>query len=276
MMTQLRLGLIMARLRRSPPGAPRSRVARSQQPLPQTGPAVVTVALLRAADPSNADAYYAAIAETLNDYARRYEVDTALRLAHFLAQIGHESGFRAAEENGHYSAPRMREIFGCRGGRRHYDRLADDCRLGPDGQPARLRPKLWLEADSYAGNPERLLAYVYANRLGNGDEASGDGYRYRGRGLIQLTGKTNYAAFTQAHNARTPQDPRDFVAEPDVLMTELKYAIESAFYYWDARTVNALADLDDLEQVTRAVNGALNGLEDRGARLASIKKALGI
>ena len=117
---------------------------------------------------------------------------------------------------------------------------------------------------------------MYANRLGNGDEASGDGYRYRGRGLIQLTGKDNYAAFTTAHNARNPADPRDFVAQPDLVMSELKYAIESAFYYWDARTVNTLADLDDLEQVTRAVNGGLNGLEDRGARLASIKKVLGI
>ncbi|WP_229445519.1 hypothetical protein [Massilia sp. Leaf139] len=268
----------MARLRRSLPGAPRSRVPRSQQPLPHTPQALatVTVALLRAADPSNSDAYYAGIVDALNDYARRYDVDTPLRLSHFLAQIGHESGLRATEENGNYSAPRMREIFGCRGGRQQYDRASDDCRLGPDGAPARLRPKLWLNSDQYAGNPERLLAYVYANRLGNGDEASGEGWRYRGRGLIQLTGKSNYAAFTEAHNARSPADPRDFVAQPELLMSELKYAIESAFYYWDARTVNALADQDDLEQVTRAVNGGLNGLEDRGARLASIKKALGI
>ena len=265
----------MARLKRSPPGAPRSRVPRAQQRLPQSAQAV-TVALLRAADAGNSDSYYAGIVDALNDYARRYQVDTPLRLAHFLAQIGHESGFRATEENGNYAAPRMREIFGCRGGRAQYDRAADDCRLGADGAPARLRPKLWLEAASYAGHPERLLAYVYANRLGNGDEASGDGYRYRGRGLIQLTGKTNYADFTEVHNAHMPHDPRDFVAQPDLLMSELNYAIESAFYYWDARTVNALADLDDLEQVTRAVNGGLNGLEDRGARLASIKKTLGI
>ncbi|QNA91172.1 glycoside hydrolase family 19 protein [Massilia sp. Dwa41.01b] len=199
-----------------------------------------------------------------------------MRLAHFLAQIGHESSFRASEENGHYSAARMHEVFGCRGGAAGYDRARDDCRLGLDGQPARLRPKLWLEQDSYAGNPARLLSYVYANRLGNGDEESGDGYRYRGRGLIQLTGKANYQAFTQAHNARDSGDPRDFVADPDLLLSELKYAIESAFHYWETRKVNALADLDDLEGVTRAVNGGLNGLDDRGARLARIKKALGI
>ena len=148
----------MARLRRSPPGAPRSRVPRSQQPLPQAGQAAVTLALLQAADATNSESYYAAIVDALNDYARRYAVHTPLRLAHFLAQIGHESAFRSAEENGNYSAQRMREIFGCRGGRLQYDRTADECRLGPDGQPARLRPKLWSEADSYAGNPERLLS----------------------------------------------------------------------------------------------------------------------
>ena len=266
----------MARLRRAPPGAPRSRAPRSQTPQPHSAQPTVTVALLRAADASNPDAYYAGIVDALNDYAKRYQVNTPLRLSHFLAQIGHESGFRVLEENGNYSAARMREIFGCRGGRAQYDKTSDDCRLGPDGQPARLRPKLWLEADSYAGNPQRLLSYVYADRLGNGDEASMDGYRYRGRGLIQLTGRDNYAAFTAAHNAHNSADARDFVAQPELVMSELNYAIESAFYYWDARTVNLLADQDDLEQVTRAVNGGLNGLEDRGARLASIKKILGI
>lgn len=268
----------MARLRRSPPGTGRSRVPRLQQPLPPSSgaPVTVSVALLRVAEPTNPEDYYAAIVNGLNDSARRYGVDSALRIAHFLAQIGHESSFRATEENGRYSATRMREIFGCKGGRAQYDRNTDECRLGANGQPARLRPKLWTEQDFYAGNAEHLLSYVYADRLGNGNEASGEGYRYRGRGLIQLTGKDNYAAFTAAHNARAAADPRDFVREPDLLLSELKYAIESAFWYWDARKVNALADADDLEEVTRAVNGGLNGLEDRGARLASIKRALGI
>ncbi|MEW6024955.1 MAG: lytic enzyme [Pseudomonadota bacterium] len=271
----------MVRLRRSLPGSARSRVSRSHLPPPslprsEGPPFAVSVALLRIAEPTNPEGYYAGIVDGLNESARRYRVDTPLRIAHFLAQIGHESSFRATEENGRYSAVRMRQVFGCKGGQAQYDRTLDECRLGADGQPARLRPKLWSAPDFYAGNAEHLLSYVYADRLGNGSEASGDGFRYRGRGLIQLTGKDNYAAFTAAHNARDAGDPRDFVREPDLLLSELKYAIESAFHYWEARKVNALADADDLEEVTRAVNGGLNGLSDRGARLANIKKALGI
>jgi len=257
---------------------PRAPVPGAQPPLPRSegAPFAVSVALLRIAEPTNSESYYAAIVDGLNDSARRYKVDSALRIAHFLAQVGHESSFRATEENGRYSAVRMRQVFGCKGGQAQYDRALDECRLGADGQPLRLRPKLWSAADFYAGNAEHLLAYVYADRLGNGNEASGDGYRYRGRGLIQLTGKDNYAAFTAAHNARDANDPRDFVLEPDLLLSEPKYAIESAFHYWDARRVNGLADADDLEAVTRAVNGGLNGLGDRRARLANIKQALGI
>jgi len=257
---------------------PHARVPRSRLPLPRVEglPIAVSVALLRIAEDTNSESYYAAIVDGFNDSARRYAVDTPLRIAHFLAQIGHESSFRATEENGRYGAVRMRQVFGCKGGQAQYDAARDECRLGPDGQPLRLRPKLWSDSDFYAGNAEHLLGYVYADRLGNGSEASGDGFRYRGRGLIQLTGKDNYTAFTRAHNARDAGDPRDFVLEPNLLVSELKYAVESAFYYWDARKVNALADTDDLEAVTRAINGGLNGLPDRGARLAKIKKALGI
>ena len=258
------------------PPTVRSPAPRPQSFLPPTEPTPITVELLGAADTSNPDSYYDEIVEAMNEGARRYAVTTPLRVAHFLSQIGHESRFRATEENGNYTAKRMHEIFGCQGGSARYDSARDDCDLGADGQPMRRRPKLWTEQDSYAGNPQGLLSYVYADRLGNGDEASGDGFRYRGRGLIQLTGKTNYGTFTTAHNARDPADPQDFVAFPDLLLRELKYAIESAFYFWDARTVNDPADADDLEEVTTRVNGGLNGLKDRGARLARVKHILGI
>jgi predicted chitinase len=235
----------------------------------------VTAELLLAADASNSLAYYRSIAPSLDGFAAAYAINTTTRLAHFLAQIGHESGFRAVEENGNYAARRMREIFGCRGGQAHYDPSLDDCALGADGNPARARPRLWTDEAHYAGNPPNLLSYVYALRLGNGDEASGDGFRYRGRGLIQLTGRSNYDDFTACHNRKNPQDPQDFAADPDLLVSQLKYAVESAFYFWDARNVNPVADTDNVADVTLAVNGGYNGLDDREARLARIKAALG-
>jgi predicted chitinase len=256
------------------PGSGTRRAVRAARPS-GFAPVPITAELLFAAEHGNSLDYYGAITGAMNACAQAYLVDSPLRVAHFLAQIGHESGFRAVEENGNYSARRMREIFGCKGGPSQYDRNADDCRLGPDGAPARLRQKLWTEQARYANNAFNLLSYVYANRLGNGDEASGDGYRYRGRGLIQLTGKANYQDFTDSHNRRNPDDHCDFVSNP-TLMMDIKYAIESAFYYWDARNVNEAADADDVEEVTRRVNGGLNGLADREARLARIKLAMGI
>lgn len=231
---------------------------------------LITIAVLQAAEAKPTDDYYASIVNIMNDYAEAYSVNTKLRVAHFLAQIGHESGFRIIEENGNYSAKRMREIFGCKGGPKNYDKAKDEC------VKDRLRDKLWTEEATYAKNAKNLLGYVYASRGGNGDEASGDGYKFRGRGMIQLTFKNNYKAFTTAHNAKVPADQRDFVAAPELLITELKYGVESAFYFWDANSINALADTDDINKVTMAVNGGLNGLADRQARLTQIKKALNI
>ncbi|HJY84134.1 MAG TPA: lytic enzyme [Candidatus Binatia bacterium] len=230
----------------------------------------ITTALLKAADSTNSDEYYGSIVKMMNQYAEAYAINTALRVAHFLSQIGHESGFRVVEENGNYSAKRMREVFGCRGGSKNYDAAKDECTMG------RSREKLWTEETTYARNAKNLLAYVYASRLGNGDEVSGDGYKYRGRGMMQLTGKINYSGFTTSHNQKNPADPRDFVANPDLLITDMQYGIESAFYFWDARNINPIADSDDVTKVTEAVNGGLNGLPDRKARLEKVKRALGI
>ena len=230
----------------------------------------ITTALLKAADSTNTDEYYDSILEMMNQYCEAYEINTPLRVAHFLSQIGHESKFKIVEENGNYSAKRMREFFGCRGGPRNYNAAQDECTAG------RLREKLWTEESKYARNAKNLFSYVYASRLGNGDEASGDGHKYRGRGMMQLTGKTNYSQFTASHNQKNPNDPRDFVANPELLVTDRQYGIESAFYFWDARSLNAIADSDNVRDVTIAINGALNGLADREARLQSVKKALGI
>ena len=209
----------------------------------------ITTDLLKAADPSNSDSYYKSIAPPMDSLADAYDINTPQRIAHFLAQIGHESRFLIGEEDGSYSATRMRQIFGCRGGPSKYDSNNDDCTNG------RLRDKLWSEEDKYAHNSINLLGYVYALRLGNGDEASGDGFKYRGRGMIQLTGKENYMKFTVSHNAKNPDDPRDFVANPDLLKTDLRYGIESAYFFWDTKHLNEIADADDVEAVTLAVLG---------------------
>jgi predicted chitinase len=243
-----------------------------QQHPTASGSVPITVELLQAAEPTNSTVYYAGLVEAMNQCASAYEIDTRLRIAHFLAQIAHESGFKPVEENGKYSATRMREIFGC-GGPSKYNRDLDECKLGA---AARQRAKLWTEEAKYANNAENLLSYVYAGRMGNGDEATRDGYRYRGRGMIQLTGTSNYKRFTACHNQKQADDPRDFVADPDLLVTQRKYAIESAFFFWDDKNVNGDADNDDLESVTAKINGGLNGLEDRRARLVRIKKAMGI
>lgn len=246
-------------------------------PPPATGAApLVTASLLAVAEDTNGPEYYRRLVDPLNRHAHACAVDTPLRLAHFLAQVAHESGIRATEENGSHAPQAMRELFGCKGGPAGYDRARDDCLPGPGGKPARLRPKLWSAEATYAHHPRNLLSYVYALHLGNGDEVSGDGYRYRGRGLLHLTGKADYRAFTARHNNAWPGDRRDFVAHPELVSSELDYAIEAAFHVWDDRGLNTPADQDDIREVTRGVDPSLDGLADRAARLARIKRALGI
>ena len=242
-----------------------------------TNPLTITLETLKAADPSNDDAYYRSILPGMQTYAAAYAVNSGLRIAHFLSQIGHESSFRAALENGNYSAPRMKEIFGCKGGSKNFDKATVDCKIDPaTKQPMRLRDKLWANEKDYAGNASKLLSYAYAGRLGNGDEASGDGFKFRGRGMIQLTGKTNYQKFSDAHNAHLKTDRQDFVANPDLLVSNIGYAVESAFYFWNAVNVAASADADDINAVTLKINGGLNGIDDRRARLQRVKAVLGL
>lgn len=168
-------------------------------------------------------------------------IDTPRRIAHFIAQVAHESAmFRRVTENMNYSAEGLRAVFP-----RHFDPAA---------------------AQAYARNPRAIGNRAYANRLGNGDEASGDGFRYRGRGLIQLTGRANYRAFGEWLGV-------DVVAAPE-LVSE-RYAVASAVYFWTTRQLNAIADRDDLNAVTRAINGGLNGLDDRLRLLEKARAALG-
>lgn len=161
----------------------------------------------------------------------RFEINTPLRKTHFLAQIAHESaGFKATTENLNYSANALYGVF-----RKYFPTLES--------------------ASEYARQPERIANKVYANRMGNGDEASGDGWKYRGRGLIQLTGKSNYDAFSDAVN-------QDFVSNPD-LVASPEWALSSACWYWKNRNINRFADVDDIHMVTKHVNGGFNGLDHR-------------
>lgn len=168
--------------------------------------------------------------------------DSPQRLAYFLAQLAHESaGMRRLEESLSYSARRLIQVW-----------------------PSRFPTE--AAAAPYARNPEKLANNVYANRLGNGDEASGDGWRYRGRGLIQITGKANYADM----GARIGVD---LVSQPDRASDPLT-ALTVAVAYWQARDLNRFADRGDFTGLTRAINGGTIGLADRRRWLSRVESAI--
>lgn len=176
----------------------------------------------------------------LPEVMRRYQINTPLRMAHFLAQCGHESGgFRQVSENLNYDAAGLLRVFP-----RHFT--------------AQIAP-------TFARQPERIANRAYAGRMGNGNEASGDGWRFRGRGYIQLTGRNNYAAFDAVVSD-------DVLANPDLVAT--KYPLLSAAWFWNNARLNALADTGTVEAVTRRVNGGTHGLEDRQRRFNALMGVL--
>lgn len=183
--------------------------------------------------------------DAINECLRINEINTPLRIAHFLAQIAHESGcLHYTQENLNYSAKALRSVFG---------------KYFPTDE----------EAEQFARKPEAIANRVYASRMGNGDEASGEGWRYRGRGFIQLTGKHNYESISRDTGV-------DLVNNPDLCATDPKWIVETAGWYWSKHRLNAKADQDDLKGVTRAINGGYNGLSDREAYLNLAKSTLNI
>jgi putative chitinase len=168
------------------------------------------------------------------DTAAKFEINTPLRLAHFLAQCGHESGqFRVVNENLNYGAKGLMGIF-----KKYF----------PTPEKAKL----------YERKPEKIANLVYASRMGNGPETSGDGYKYRGRGYIQLTGKDNYTAFGKAIG-------EDIPGNPDLVAT--KYPLLSAAWFFNKNGLHKLADKgatpEVVTMVTKRVNGGTIGLADR-------------
>ncbi|WP_415914206.1 glycoside hydrolase family 19 protein, partial [Paraburkholderia sp. J12] len=231
---------------------------------------LITLEMLVAVEPSNSVAYYETILPYLNKYASIYLVNQPKRIAHFLSQATHESQLRASEEGLNYNPQNMRKTFGCKGGPQNYDSHCDDCTHG------RLREKLWSQSQYYAHNSEPLADYVYANRMGNGAEDSGDGYKYRGRGFIQVTGKDGYQSFQDEHNRRSPDDRQDFIANPEILFSNSEYAVESAFVFWARTNLNSVADSGTVKDVTEVVNGGQTGYPDRLHRFNMIAPILGL
>lgn len=177
--------------------------------------------------------------DALTKYFEKYEINTPERVAMFLAQCGHESGgFTVMQENLHYKAARLTAVF----------------------------PKYFRDVDpeDYDNDPEAIANRVYANRMGNGDEDSGDGYRYHGRGIVQITGKDNYAKCS-----RDALGDDSLVDNPD-LLCEIDGAVMSACWFWNWRDLNDLSDDGDILAVTKKINGGTNGLDDRTARYNAI------
>ena len=167
------------------------------------------------------------------DTAAKFNITTPLRLAHFLAQCAHESGnFKLVSENLNYSSDRLKKVF-------------------PKYFPGTL-------SESYARNPEKIASRVYGGRMGNGDETTKEGFKFRGRGFIQLTGKQNYTNFTKFIG-------EDCVANPDLVAS--KYPLSSAAFFFNSNKLWEICDkgADDatVTALTKRVNGGILGLDHR-------------
>ena len=184
---------------------------------------------------------------------KNYGLTTPLRLAHFWAQISHESGLKPISENLNYSADRLLEIF------------KSDFDTNKDRVLSETEKKL---AKFLERKPKDIANFVYANQNGNGDVNSGDGWNYRGRGFIQITGRANYLLLSK--------DTRiDYIKNPDLLLNEPD-ALISALWYWNKIKGNTLADKDDVKSITKAINGGYNGFDDRKNLLIKYKKLFNI
>lgn len=185
------------------------------------------------------------VLKQLDFVKEHFKINTPLRLAHFLSQCAHESGnFKLTKENLNYSAEGLNKTF-----KKYFPTLES--------------------AKGYARKPEKIASKVYANRMGNGDEASKDGFKYLGRGFIQLTGKANYSEFDKSV-------PEDIISTPELVA--IKYPLASAAWFWNKNGLNALADKGAsdavITSITKRINGGTIGLEDRIAHFHKFYSAL--
>lgn len=180
------------------------------------------------------------IVKSLCTLLPKYDIITPKRIAAFISQCGHESGgWRVFEENLNYSAAALNIVF----------------------------PKYFKNAgrdsNDYARQPEKIANIIYCNRMGNGDSLSGDGWLFRGRGSIQITGRDNYASFSYAEDVKA-------LTDPDIVANEMDMAILSALWYWSTHGLNDYADDGDIKTLTRKINGGFNGLSDRLSHYNSV------
>ena len=189
-----------------------------------------------------------------------FEINTPQRIAAFLAQTAHESGgYTMLTENLNYRAATLAACWP--------NRFAE---LGPDKKPKRDEKGALIPtavANAIAGKPELIANMVYSSRMGNGPAESGEGWKYRGRGLKQLTGKDNYARCGQALGL-------DLVGNPDLLLDPLP-AARSAGWFWKANSLSTFADAGDIKGMTKKINGGFIGLEDRQRRYDKVLAAIG-
>jgi putative chitinase len=197
-------------------------------------------------------------ADAVANACAEFSISTPQRIAGFLSQCAHESGgFERLPENLNYSADGMAGIWP--------KRFAV---LGPDGKPVKKDGKNQPNKFALAlhRKPEMIANVVYSNRMGNGPTESGEGWKYRGRGLKQLTGKDNHRACSAGLGV-------DLVSNPDLLL-EPVYAARSAAWFWSTNKCNVFADAEDIEGLTRKINGGLIGIDDRKKRYASAMQSM--
>jgi putative chitinase len=181
--------------------------------------------------------------DALNKILPDYGIDTTQREAAFVSQCAHESaGFTALQENLNYRAESLMRVW------------------------PKYFPTIEI-ATQYAHHPEQIANRAYANRMGNGNEASGDGWKFRGRGLIQLTGRANYTAFATTVNM-TPDQVVEYAETFDG-------AVQTACWFWNTNNLNRYADVNDIKTMTQRINGGLNGLDDRVAKYNLAQQVLG-
>jgi putative chitinase len=205
----------------------------------------LTLAQLKQLIPTNThvEHWHHALEQLLPDY----EINTPQRIAAFIAQCAHESNnFTAIQENLNYKAASLRALF-----KKYF-----------------TTDELAAEYASKVNKQQAIANRIYASRMGNGDESSGDGYKYRGRGLIQLTGKSNYQNFADSLEI-SPEEAAEYMAT-------FEGAAQSACWFWETNNLNKWADVGDIEKMTKIINGGTIGLEDRKKHYQHALHVLGV